>query len=220
MGESLSKFEQTKREGQTLRQTFTELFLFTFTPYHPQTLTDGDIFPSSRISAPTRRFPSPLFPSILYFSQYCIDPPIKAEPTVRRGLGYEHALMNRLISRWPKPCVSLSLSFPSIHHLLTAAYLNLIPRQPPLIGLAVGLHLHLKGVAREVGGVLKGDNAAATRGIYVFTWIDEVCINPGFARVYVRVNVSHYPGRWIIIHVMDADNCFWAHKYVSDVEVK
>lgn len=76
--------------------------------------------------------------------------------------------MNRLISRRLKPSVSLSLSFLSIHHLLTAAYLNLIPRQPPLIGPAVGLHLHLKGVAREVGGALKGNDAAATYGIYVF----------------------------------------------------
>lgn len=148
------------------REKVRQLFLFIFTPYHPQTFTDGDIFPSFCISAPEHRLPSPFFPSILYFSQYCIDQPIKAEPTVRWGLGYEHALMNRLISRRPKPSVSLSLRFPSIRHLLTAAYLNLIPRQPPLIGLAVGLHLHLKGVAREVGGVLKGNNAAAT---YVFT---------------------------------------------------
>lgn len=150
--------------------TFSHSYFYLFLPlYHPQNSTDGDIFPSFRISAPKHRLPSPLFPSILYFSRYCIDQPIKAEPTVRWGLGYEHALMNRLISSWPKPSMSLCLSFPSIHHLLTAAYLNLIPRQPPLIGPAVGLHLHLKGVAREVGGALKGNNAAATYGIYVFT---------------------------------------------------
>lgn len=169
------------------------------------------------LSAPLPPRTVPLFPSILYFSQYFIDQPIKAEPTVRWGLGYEHALMNRLISRWPKPSVSLSLSFPSIHHLLTAAYLNLIPRQPPLIGLAVGLHLHLKGVAREVGGVLKGNSAAAT-SMFSHELMRYVCHD--FACVHVRVKVSHYPGSWIIIHIIEADDCFWAHKYVSDVEVK
>lgn len=93
--------------------------------------------------------PTPV-PSILYFSQYCIDQPIKAEPTVRWGLVI-NTVMNRAISRQMKPSVSLRCL--SIHHLLPAAYRNLIPRRAGLIRVCVCGSASFNLESRERNGV-------------------------------------------------------------------